>query len=86
MRNGGLALAGEPVHIEAMTRKQNRPMFKPMPFEEGRGWRVEVQWPDGATQHVDDFRSDYEACDWISNRSAAWLLKNPGPAKSPETR
>jgi hypothetical protein len=51
-------------------------MFKPLP-DAGYRWHVEVQWPDGATQHVADFVSDYEACDWISNRSAAWLLKNP---------
>ena len=63
-----------------MTTKPTRPMFKPLPFKDGSGWRVEVQWPNGSTQHVDDFNSDYEACDWISNGSAAWLLKHSAPA------
>jgi hypothetical protein len=55
-------------------------MFKPVPVKDGRGWRVEVQWPDGTTQHVDDFQRDYDACDFISHRSLAWLLKHPAPA------
>ena len=63
-----------------MENKVTGRMFKPTPFKDGSGgWRVEVLWPNGATQHVDDFNTDYEACDWISNRSAKWLLKNPAP-------
>jgi hypothetical protein len=60
----------------AMAGQHTRTLFMPMPIENGRRWRVEAQWPDGATQHVEDFVSDYAACDWISNRSAAWLLKH----------
>jgi len=71
-----LALQAERTHVDTMAKKYTRPMFKPLP-DTGYRWRVEVQWPDGATQLVADFVSDYEACDWISNRSAAWLLKNP---------
>jgi hypothetical protein len=71
-----LALQGEQAYGNAMAKKYTRPMFKPLP-NRGYRWYVEVQWPDGATQLVSDFASDYEACDWISNRSAAWLLKHP---------
>jgi hypothetical protein len=69
-------LQAERAHVDAMAEKYTRPMFKPLP-NVGYRWHVEVQWPDGARQLVADFVSDYEACDWISNRSAAWLLKNP---------
>jgi hypothetical protein len=64
-----------------MINKQTRPMFKPMPLPQGGGWRVEVHWPNGTTQHVDAFHSDYQACDFIFNRSAAWLLKHSQPAQ-----
>jgi hypothetical protein len=67
--------------VDVMTKKYTRPMFKPLPGE-GYRWHVEVQWPDGATQRVADFVSDYEACDWIFNRSAAWLLKYPDGCSS----
>jgi hypothetical protein len=79
----GLALQALRKHMDAMATKNTRPMFKPLPTE-GHRWHVEVQWPDGATQLVADFVSDYEACDWISNRSAAWLLKNPVRNPSPQ--
>lgn len=62
-----------------MITKPGRPIFKPMPFKDGSGWRVEVQWPSGGTQHVDDFGSEHEAGDWISHRSADWLRKHPAP-------
>jgi hypothetical protein len=61
-------------------------MFRPTPFNDDGGWRVEVHWPDGTTQHVDDFRSDYQACDFIFNRSAAWLLKHPQSAQPATSR
>jgi len=75
-------LQAERAHVDAMAEKYTRPMFRPLP-NAGYRWHVEVQWPDGATQLVADFVSDYEACDWISNRSAAWLLKNPDGRSSP---
>ena|SRR5882724_8350480 len=75
-----LAAQAKQAHTGIMTTKPTRPMFKQMPFKDGSGWRVEVQWPSGSTQHVDDFQTDDEARDWISNRSTAWLLKHPPPA------
>jgi hypothetical protein len=62
-----------------MIAKHATPMFKTMPFQDGSGWRVEVQWPGGGSQHVDDFGSEQEAGDWISGRSAGWLRKHPAP-------
>jgi hypothetical protein len=52
-------------------------MFKPLPSNDRGGWGVEAQWPDGTAQLVADFKSDYEACDWITNRSAKWAREHP---------
>jgi hypothetical protein len=52
-------------------------MFKPVRSPDRGRWSVEVHWPDGTAEHIDEFKSDYEACDWISNRSAKWVRDNP---------
>jgi hypothetical protein len=60
-----------------MAEKHSRPTFKPKPFLDGSGWHVDAEWPDGVTQHVDDFGSDSEAREWIAKKSDAWLQKHP---------
>jgi len=60
-----------------MVEKHFRPTFKPKPFLDGSGWHVDAEWPDGVTQHVDDFGSDSEAREWIAKKSDAWLQKHP---------
>ncbi len=57
----------------------SRPNFKPKSYKDGSGWYVEAEWPDGTTQHVDDFGSDSEAQDWVIHKSAKWLQKHPQP-------
>ena len=66
-----------------MAEKHSRPTFKPKPFLDGSGWHVDAEWPDGVTQHVDDFGSDSEAREWIAKKSEAWLQKHP-ISKQPE--
>jgi hypothetical protein len=39
---------------------------------EGQGWRVEVEWPDGTIEQVDEFKLFSEATDWICNQSETW--------------
>ena len=57
--------------------KVAKPTFKPFPYKVGDHWRVEVEWPDGVTQHVDDFGSESEALEWISRKSDDWARKHP---------
>ena len=67
-----------------MVAKTSRPTFKPKPFMDGSGWHVDAEWPDGVTQHVDDFGVlDFEAHEWIAKKLEAWLQKQPLP-KQPE--
>jgi hypothetical protein len=54
-----------------------KPTFKAKPFKDGSGWYVKAEWPDGITQHVDDFGSDSEAQEWVIHKSAGWLQKRP---------
>jgi hypothetical protein len=39
--------------------------------------QVDVEWPDGVSQHVDDFGSEAEAGDWIARKSEKWIEKQP---------
>jgi hypothetical protein len=57
--------------------KDPKPKFKPLPYKVGHYWRVEVEWPDGVTQHVDDFGSESEALEWIARKSDDWARKHP---------
>ena len=34
---------------------------------------MEVERPDGSTEYVDQFGSDSEALEWITNKSEKWL-------------
>jgi hypothetical protein len=45
-------------------------------FTQRGGYLVEVEWPDGFTQHVEDFGSESEALEWIDQKSDDWASKN----------
>jgi hypothetical protein len=36
-------------------------------------WRVEAEWPDGTIEQVDNFKSHFEAVNWINTEAEAWL-------------
>jgi hypothetical protein len=42
-------------------------------LSDGERWRVEAEWPDGTIEPIDSFKAYFEARDWVSNQSAAWL-------------
>ncbi len=54
-----------------------KPTFKVKPFKDGSGWYVEAKRLDGSTEYVDQFGSDSEALEWITNKSEKWLQKHP---------
>ena len=49
------------------------PRLESRPLKRGGGWYVLVTWSSGRTAQVNDFASETEAEQWISNASAAWL-------------
>jgi hypothetical protein len=38
-----------------MNSKLRGPTFKSKAYKDGSGWHVDVEWPDGVNQHVDDW-------------------------------
>ena len=54
----------------------NKPTFvaRPNPVV-GKKWCVELAWPAGGSEHVQDFDTESEAVAWIANKSDAWLRK-----------
>jgi hypothetical protein len=40
---------------------------------DGQRWTVEVEWPDGTIEQVNEFQQHSDATDWISDQSQAWL-------------
>jgi hypothetical protein len=59
-----------------MIEKHSRPTFQPKPFMDGSGWHADAEWPDGVTQHVDDFWSGSEAQERIAKKSEALRQKH----------
>ena len=39
------------------------------PVREGKIWRVEIVWPNGAVNHSGKFTSEKDAVDWIAAHS-----------------
>jgi hypothetical protein len=38
----------------------------------GSGWGVGVLWPDGETEVIKGFVTEYDAVKWIAEHSEAW--------------
>ena len=51
-----------------------RPLFCVV-LGDGATWSVQAEWPDGTIEHVDTFKAHFEAADWVSTRSEAWIQK-----------
>ncbi len=50
-------------------------IFTSKPLTSGKKWSVELAWPSGLAEHVQDFDSEPEADDWILRMSEHWLRK-----------
>jgi hypothetical protein len=50
-----------------------RQLFFCVVLSDGDHWRVEAEWPDGTIEQVDNFKSHFEAVNWISAEAEAWL-------------
>ena len=53
--------------------------FSARPYEDGSGYLVAAEWPDGVIQLVDDFVSEAEALEWIGQKSDDWIRNHPRP-------
>jgi hypothetical protein len=53
-----------------------------MPVREGKIWRVQIVWPNGAVHHFGKFASKEDADDWIAAHSR---LMTPAEQTSPPT-
>ena len=38
----------------------------------GSGWGVDILWPDGETEVIKGFVTEYDAAKWIAEHSEAW--------------
>ncbi len=59
--------------------KNPKPTFTARAYKDGSGYLVEAEWPDGVIQLVDDFGSESEAMEWITDKSDDWVRKHPKP-------
>jgi hypothetical protein len=52
-----------------------RPIFKPqeMKTADTKHRCVEAEWPDGTIDEIGQFKSIFEAWDWLARQSQAWL-------------
>lgn len=51
-----------------------RPIFCVV-FGDGDEWLIEAEWPDGSLEHICAFKAHFEAVNWITTHSEAWLQK-----------
>ena len=49
--------------------------FTSRPLKSSKKWWLDLVWPDGRAEHVQDFESEAEAKAWIENKSQFWLRK-----------
>jgi hypothetical protein len=54
-----------------------KPTFKLRAYRDGSGFLVEAEWPDGVIQLVDDFVSEAQALEWITDKSDNWVRTHP---------
>ena len=55
---------------------QSDPKFRALPnSQSGQPWCVQARWPDGNTEIVTGFETQYDALNWIREKSANWVVE-----------
>ena len=49
--------------------------FDACPVQGGGEWHVVATYPRGGEEHIQGFKNETEAKDWIAKHSRAWLKK-----------
>ena len=60
-----------------MKSEARKPIFLVV-LNDGQNWRVEAEWPDGTIEQINAFKAHFEATNWVSTQSEAWLQKRGG--------
>jgi hypothetical protein len=50
---------------------EQRPIFMARK-NPGTGWGIDILWPDGETEVIKGFITEYDAVKWIADHSGAW--------------
>jgi hypothetical protein len=69
----GLAISWVWAHIGNMAKSIAGIRLEAQPMKSGHHWRVVVAFPDGPELNVNDFKTEADAKNWITNHSQAWL-------------
>jgi hypothetical protein len=62
-------------HITTMAKSGAEIRFEARPMKAGHNWMVVVTFPDRPEMHVNDFPTEADARNWITNDSQEWLKK-----------
>jgi hypothetical protein len=65
--------------MASMPQRKRIVKFEPIELKAAEpGWFVRVTLPHGEQIHINEFRTETEAKDWIADKAAAWLKKYRG--------
>ena len=66
-------------HIESMSQRKRKVRFEPVELKAAEpGWYVRVTLPHGEQIQMNEFMTETEAKNWITDKSAVWLKKYRG--------
>jgi hypothetical protein len=71
----GFAISELWAHIATMAKSGAEIRFEARPMKAGHNWMIVVTFPDRPEMHVNDFPTEADARNWITNDSQEWLKK-----------
>ena len=63
--------------------KNPKPTFTARAYTDGSGYLVEAEWPDGVIRLVDDFGSESEAMEWITDKIGSASIQSRCSRRGP---
>jgi hypothetical protein len=65
----------ERTSVAGMAKSAANITFEPKPLNNGPQWLVVVTFPHAQQEQVEGFPTEFDARNWITNDSEAWLTK-----------